>query len=327
MTALSRARAAAVAAVVLGLGAAGCFETPKPSCAFLCGNDQSCPGGYTCASDGWCKLDGVGDGFVCDGVAIDATPADAPVADAPVADAPADAPPEIDATEIDAEVDAPVDAAIDSSIDAAPAMLTIITASPLNFGAVIQTQAQAMTVTLRNTGGTVTSVVTLGLTGDPAYALVPGDTCSGNPLFPNTNCTFSVRFTPTAVGAATGVASAMAATGGTVSINLTGTGTPSLSALPMLNFGDVMTGMATTSTLTFSNQGTTTTGTLATVAPANPVFTITTDGCDGATVAATMSCQMTVRFAPTATGAQTSSVTVNGTPGGPRTVTLSGNGI
>ena len=33
----------------------GCYDTPKPTCAFLCGDDGACPDGYSCAGDGWCK--------------------------------------------------------------------------------------------------------------------------------------------------------------------------------------------------------------------------------------------------------------------------------
>jgi hypothetical protein len=35
---------------------AGCFETPKPACAFLCGSDGACPDGYQCQPDKVCHL-------------------------------------------------------------------------------------------------------------------------------------------------------------------------------------------------------------------------------------------------------------------------------
>jgi alpha-tubulin suppressor-like RCC1 family protein len=55
-------------------------------------------------------------------------------------------------------------------------------------------------------------------------------------------------------------------------------------------------------------------------------FTKTGDNCAGATVAAGTSCNISIAFAPTATGAKTATVTIaDNAPGSPRTVTLSGN--
>lgn len=106
----------AVANLLLVLALAGCYETPKPACAFGCGQDGACPSGYSCRADGWCKLTDVSDDFVCappvpdsappspdgsvdasladagdagdlDAAAFDAAPFDAPPPDASAADA------------------------------------------------------------------------------------------------------------------------------------------------------------------------------------------------------------------------------------------------
>jgi hypothetical protein len=90
-----RSLVAVVVLVVSSLGPSGCYSTPQPDCAFLCGAGASCPDGYFCAGDGVCKLDGVADSFDCGFVA----PPDA----GPPVDAPADAPP-------DAAADAGIDA-------------------------------------------------------------------------------------------------------------------------------------------------------------------------------------------------------------------------
>ena len=37
--------------LVLGVLLAGCYETPKPACAFLCGSGGECPDGYQCSTD------------------------------------------------------------------------------------------------------------------------------------------------------------------------------------------------------------------------------------------------------------------------------------
>jgi hypothetical protein len=36
--------------------AAGCYDTPRPNCAFLCGSGGACPDGYQCGSDDRCHL-------------------------------------------------------------------------------------------------------------------------------------------------------------------------------------------------------------------------------------------------------------------------------
>lgn len=73
----------------LALGLLACYSTPTPACAFVCGDDNSCPDGYSCAGDGWCKRNGAPENTMCgpqrppDG----APPADAPMNDALTSDA------------------------------------------------------------------------------------------------------------------------------------------------------------------------------------------------------------------------------------------------
>jgi hypothetical protein len=94
------------ALLVAGGGAlvAACYEVPRPTCGFLCGPDNACPGGYACANDHYCHRLGTSEGFVCGAdAAVDGLPDAMPDAmpdavmmdDAPVdagADAPDDAP-------------------------------------------------------------------------------------------------------------------------------------------------------------------------------------------------------------------------------------------
>ena len=112
---------------VVALVLTGCYETPKPNCAFLCGPGDSCPQGYLCGDDRVCHKVLPGNHLAeCDetfrlDAAVDA-PADAPAVDAAIdSPLPVDAP--IDAREIDAppdahEIDAPPDAP--PPIDAPP---------------------------------------------------------------------------------------------------------------------------------------------------------------------------------------------------------------
>ncbi len=99
------------APILFAFALAGCYETPRPACAFACSADGDCPDGYSCRADTWCKLDDVADDFECapplpDAASSDAggTTADAsPDASAPDA-APDDAAP--DASPLDASPDA-----------------------------------------------------------------------------------------------------------------------------------------------------------------------------------------------------------------------------
>jgi hypothetical protein len=87
-------------ALALGLALlwAGCYSTPTPDCAFLCGAGGSCPDEYFCASDGVCKRDGLANTFDCGFTAP------------PDAGPPVDAPPGGDDAGQDAGADAGVDA-------------------------------------------------------------------------------------------------------------------------------------------------------------------------------------------------------------------------
>lgn len=123
------------ACLVAAAALAGCYKTPTPECAFACevGGDETCPDGYTCRADGFCKRDGVADGFACPDT-VDASSPDTPVTDAAgidmatdaaVIDAPTDAATDaavidaaVDAPDIDAPTDAPTDAPVDAEVDA-----------------------------------------------------------------------------------------------------------------------------------------------------------------------------------------------------------------
>lgn len=311
-----------VLAALAGLALGACYDTPRPACAFLCGTDASCPTDYFCATDGWCKKDGTPDNLVCEPGAVDAAAQDTPVIDAPDVDA-GELDAAIDAPEVDAAIDAPTDAAIDAAVPA----LTIITASPLAFGNVPETAAATLPVMVRNGGGASSSALTVTVTGAGFTRVAAGDTCDGQPLAAMATCSFDVRFAPGALGAATGVASATATAGGSVSINLTGTGVAALSpSSATLAFGDVAVAGNAMMTVTLTNGGGATTGTLTTARTGDAAFSILSDTCHGMTVGAGLTCAITAQFAPTATGAVTGQLAVTGSPGGPVTVALTGTG-
>lgn len=49
----------------LAMAATACFDRPTPACAFLCDDDGTCPEGYRCAPDQWCKRADVSTDFEC----------------------------------------------------------------------------------------------------------------------------------------------------------------------------------------------------------------------------------------------------------------------
>ena len=74
-----------ILALVLGslVALSACFEAPEPDCAFACAQDKSCPDGYRCTTDGWCKRNDLPGRFQCnpasliDGATVDVMSADA----------------------------------------------------------------------------------------------------------------------------------------------------------------------------------------------------------------------------------------------------------
>jgi hypothetical protein len=133
-----RVSLAGIATLLVGLTGVivvACYDLPTPDCGFVCGPDNGCPDGYTCADDHYCHRIGAPSALVCAGpdaavpfdaaadggtdATIDATLDVAPVDAGPDAapDAPIDALP-------DAAPDAPIDAAlepVDATVDAADA--------------------------------------------------------------------------------------------------------------------------------------------------------------------------------------------------------------
>jgi hypothetical protein len=70
---------------------ASCYSTPNPECAFLCGEADSCPDNYSCATDGWCKRNDITPDYDCMGTTVDAPVVDTtPLIDAPTIDAAGD---------------------------------------------------------------------------------------------------------------------------------------------------------------------------------------------------------------------------------------------
>ncbi|MBB5873415.1 hypothetical protein F4553_006849 [Allocatelliglobosispora scoriae] len=135
-----------------------------------------------------------------------------------------------------------------------------------------------------------------------------------------------VRFTPTTTGGATGSLS-FTTDAGVVALDLHGTGTQAgLGATPStLAFGTVPTGARKTIGVSILNTGTSAVTITGSTPPTGP-FTATGFPANGSTIAAGSSVAISVTYAPTVAGNQTSSLTVTSNAGAV-TVPINGTAV
>ncbi|WP_051367976.1 choice-of-anchor D domain-containing protein [Hamadaea tsunoensis] len=195
-----------------------------------------------------------------------------------------------------------------------------LSSPPTDFGnvAVGATGNATMTVTATRTV-TVSGVSTTAPFGVTPPAL-PVTLTTGQTL------AVPVRFSPTAPGGATASLS-FATDAGTVAFDLHGTGTQTgLGATPAsLAFGTVPTGARKTISVSIVNTGTSAVTITGSTPPTGP-FTATGFPANGSTLAAGASVAVSVTYAPTAVGTQTSSLAVAGNAG-TVTVPISGTAV
>lgn len=196
----------------------------------------------------------------------------------------------------------------------------------LAFGSVPVGQYKDLALTIGNTGAAALNVTSISSSNAAFRASVATLTVA-----PGASTPIGVRFTPTAAGSQTGSLTFASndPAGGGVSVALSGTGAvPSLAFSPAsLDFGSVVTGQTKDLTLAISNSGTAPL-TVSSAASTNSAFTVQTPA-PPYTIAAGGQQTMTVRFAPTAAGAQTGTLNLAGNdPAHPTTpVPLTGTGI
>jgi len=211
-----------------------------------------------------------------------------------------------------------------------------VSTDTLAFGDVlVGTTSTEQTVTIGNTGSIPMVLGNGVMTGsDPASFVKTSDACTGATLDVGATCQVTVAFKPTTIGTRTAI---YRITDNSPTsphdIALTGTGIAPVATLSKtsLDFGDRVVGTTSTNMgLVVKNTGA---GSLV-------IGTPTIDGpnaadfafgpgntCAGASLAANATCQVLVRFAPTATGARTATVTIpTNAADSPSTVALSGTG-
>jgi hypothetical protein len=195
------------------------------------------------------------------------------------------------------------------------------------FGSVTVGQNQTLSETVTNTGGTSVTISQVAVSGT-------GFTLSGITapvtLTAGQSTSFSVKFTPTAAGSASGsVTLTSNATNPTLTIPLSGTGLAlgALGASPAsVSFGNVTVGQNQTLSETVTNTGGTSV-TISQVAVSGTGFSLSGITAP-VTLTAGQSTSFSVTFTPTAAGSATGAVTLTSNATNPTlTIPLSGTGL
>ena len=187
------------------------------------------------------------------------------------------------------------------------AFSVVLTPASEDFGTQLTgTTSAVRNITVSNTGTQSGTLGSISVSGD--FSLT-ANTC-GTTLLPQTGCTVSIVFTPTAAGTRNGVLT-VAGAAGTQTAALTGTGTAaatdSLSVL-QLTFGNTQVSTTSaTQTLTLTNSGDAAL-TLVSAQILTGDFTAV-NGC-GPTLPAHSTCAITVAFAPKSVGTLTGTLQV-----------------
>jgi YD repeat-containing protein len=197
----------------------------------------------------------------------------------------------------------------------------------LTFGVqVLGTTSVTKTVVLKNTGTTALAINSIASSGD---FTVPAKTC-GSSLEPQTSCTISVGFAPTAVGTRTGSLSISDnASGSPHTVSLSGTGTAVTLSVSALNFSTQLLGTTSAGrTVTLTNHSARMlnfTGITITGTNAND-FVKASQTC-GSSLAGNGTCTVKVTFRPSVIGPESATLSFFDNGGAsPQTVSLSGTG-
>jgi hypothetical protein len=205
--------------------------------------------------------------------------------------------------------------------------LTTATVSPtsLDFGTQgYGVTSAVMTVTLTNTGGVVLLPTSIRVSGE----FNETDNCVGATVNGLTNCVIQVTFRPTKAGARSGkLTIALNIAGGTISVDLNGTGgpPPAVTLTPVtINFGQVKVG-TTSRALSITAANSSNTDVAITSVNISGPFVLASNSCGTTSFIANSDCQLMVEFVPTAPGSATGMLTVADGEG-TQSVQLTGTG-
>ncbi len=193
----------------------------------------------------------------------------------------------------------------------------------LNFGSVtVGTASPVQTVTLSSTGSTALTITDITFSGSGDYSQT--NTCPAT-LATGSNCTISVTFTPGGVGTRNGtllIYDNTASSPHQAPLSGIGLGPAVTFNPPSLNFGTISLGTTSSSLpLTLTNSGTN--ALLISAITASSEFA-QTNNCPSS-LAASVSCTISVTFTPAGPGTRNGSITV-ASNAGPQSASLTGVG-
>jgi len=196
----------------------------------------------------------------------------------------------------------------------------------LAFGVDLLKTAEPKTVTLNNSGASVTpSKIFLTETTD--FSITGGTCAAGTAVATGKSCTIIVTFNPQTIGGKKGTLAILSNDPASPLLaQATGTSTEVKTSAPSIAFGSISYGTTLTKDLTISNIGTASFTLSEAITPSGSGFEISSTGntCTSS-LAAGASCTLPVEFAPTAVGAApaaTLTLTTNG--GSNPAISLSG---
>jgi hypothetical protein len=227
-----------------------------------------------------------------------------------------------------------------TGVGLAPASLAVTPPTAAFGDTVVGTTSAPQIFTITNSGGVVAGTTTalapvLAVATGTAAAefAIASNNCTAT-LGAGASCSVGVTFKPGSAAANKGATlTASAVPGGMGSASMTGNGlvaaaltlSPATGAAP--DFGTIVTNTAVSQTYVVSNTGQQATS-VVTIATTGTDFTVVTPGagdCTGSSpLAGGASCAVHVKFAPTTTGAKTSTLSASATTGGAQMLSLTG---
>ncbi|MEM3002136.1 MAG: choice-of-anchor D domain-containing protein, partial [Candidatus Nitrosocaldus sp.] len=199
-----------------------------------------------------------------------------------------------------------------------------------NFGNVYVGSYGEKTFVVKNTGMAVLRITSVTPPSSP-FSII-NDGCSGQNIAPGNTCNLVVRFTPPSAGPFNSQFSINSNDPDTPTLNVpiqgTGVGAADITVTPLsINFGNIQVGQSSQQTITVKNDGTAVLNITSIIPPLAP-FSIVGNNCP-ASLGIGVSCQITVRFAPTSEGTTSSNLTINSDDPdeGTVVVNLSGTGV
>jgi len=218
----------------------------------------------------------------------------------------------------------------DSAVSGPAAALVLDTTSAM-FGDVVVGQTSTTTAfTVRNSGDAPVGPLALAIDGHVADFTIVDDACSGTALAPHQSCTLSIAFAPTHDGDRAAVVAFAATPGGSARANLGGRGLrPCELAFDTgtADFGDVLvTASSPPRTFVLSNTGQAISDALVVTLPSGAPYVLSADTCSGTRLPGGATCSVTGRFAPTAVGTATASLSIGVPPGCVTAASLGGTG-